>query len=441
MPRVAKPYYSDAERCWITNAVGDPLPSGRKRKAKNRDIGPPLGPDARKNERAAEAWLQGLLDEAAEVRRNGDQPTLYALSELYFAWARGPGGLAARTLEDYVRRVRKLLAFERPRGDQLGDVVAADLVAADLARFVDRLKADGYDPVYINSILITVQAMMNWAARPIHDDRPGGRILPANPFAGVARPKAAAPPKRYCGPRARAAFLEYAFLRACRQPVGSLLWRFDRLAVALFRFAEATGCRPDEACRLEWAHVDWEGCRAVLKGKSTGKTGRKRALPLSDATVRLLRAIEKLPGRHGRFVFTHLGRDGSGAGLAGVPWVARALAHKFRQWRDEAIEAGCPIEAERDAALTMYSFRRDLGADVLRDGGSYADVAEVLGNSAAVAERHYASYDSSHAVNLARKVEEKRRGGEARKAAVSGGEPGPPEPIPDGGQGIVRESP
>jgi hypothetical protein len=50
-----------------------------------------------------------------------------------------------------------------------------------------------------------------------------------------------------------------------------------------------------------------------------------------------------------------------------------------------------------------------MGADVLRGGGSYADVAEILNNSAAVAERHYASFASEHSRNLARKVAEGRK--------------------------------
>lgn len=391
----------------MTTAVGDPLPSGRRPKTRTKAIGPPIGPDARKNEKAAEAWLQGLLDARADAERTADEPAVFELADAFLVWCAGPGELAPKTVAEYRLRLRKFLRAPGPDGTPLGRRLARDLRPGDLSRLLAGMKKEGYAPGYVASLSLTIHACLNWAARPIHapDER---RLIPANPFAGVARPKVPAPPKRYCGPEARAAFLAYAERRAGAD-------RFDRLAVAMFRFIEATGCRPDEACRLEWAHVDWEGGRAVLRGKSTAKTGRPRVLPLTAETLGLLGAIRDDPAAHPRFVFVHASRrpkktPGRAPDPAGSPWTANALAHLVRRWRDEAIAEGAPIKAAGPEALTLYALRRDLGADLLRDGASYADVAEVLGNSAAVSERHYASFGSEHAVNLAERVAERRRG-------------------------------
>lgn len=142
------------------------------------------------------------------------------------------------------------------------------------------------------------------------------------------------------------------------------------------RFCEATGCRPGEACRLEWRHVQWDEGRAVLKGKSTGKTGRMRVLPLVPSILRILRAIEGLPGRHPDYVFTQLARDGAGrreAGdLAGIPWKVGALDQKTRLWRIAAEAEGIVTTGETGEPLTLYGLRRDIGSDVLRLTGSYA---------------------------------------------------------------------
>jgi hypothetical protein len=52
-----------------------------------------------------------------------------------------------------------------------------------------------------------------------------------------------------------------------------------------------------------------------------------------------------------------------------------------------------------------------MGADVLRMTGSDATSAEVLGDSAAMNERHYSSFEAERAVELAKKaVAERRRG-------------------------------
>jgi integrase len=320
-----------------------------------------------------------------------------------------------RTVEGHAERLDGFAAF-RHGGKRYGELVASRLRPADLSRFIRDCQGRGLAPGYINSIALSVNAMLNWAARPVHDRAPGWpeRILAENPFKGVERPKVPAPPKRYVGLRARRAFHEYAIVRALLHPAASSASRYDRLFVALIRFCEETGCRPGEACRLEWRHIQWDEARAVLRGKSTAKTGRPRVLPLVPSVLRMLRAIERLPGRHADYVFTHLARDGKGrreAGdLAGIPWKVAALDQKLRLWRLAAAAAGFVTTGETGEPLTLYGLRRDMGADILRLTGSHAEIAEVLGHSPEINARHHASFEAERTVELAKAVAERRRG-------------------------------
>jgi integrase len=409
MPRPPSVWWSDAERCWLTSVGGEVSEAtGRKKPRRNRAIGPPIGPDRIRNERMAHEWLESLLE--AERRRETatTDPTFETLVERYLDWIETR--LQARTRRSYEERLLTFRNF-RHDGDIYGNRLVRDLRPADLVRFIRAHEAKGHVPNYINSILLSVNACLNWAVRPIEDRQPE-RILKENPFAGVKRPRGAAPPRRYAGSVARRAFLRYAHLRASATPVGTPARRFEKLAVCLWRLVEATGCRPSEACRLEWPMIDWDGARVEIKGKSSDVTGRYRIIPIPPRALRLLRAIERLPGRHPTFVFTHARRDGAGRSeadrRAGVPWTVNALDHKFRQWRDEAIAAGLPIEKDGPAALTLYAMRRDMGADILRRTGSHAESAEILGHSPAMNARHYATFENERAVKLATDVEAAR---------------------------------
>lgn len=412
MPRPPKATWIDPRPSrgggfWITRAFGEiSEKTGRRKGVRNFDIGPPTGRDRAANRAAAQRWVDGLIaDEAAAVRR-GDSPTVADLADQFCEWS--SKHKERRTVASHAERLRTFCRF-RGGGTRYGDREAGTLKPGDLARMIRAMKEDGCAPGYINSIILSVNAMYNWAVRPV-DDRSPERILRTNPFIGVEKPKTVAPPKRYCGPEARRAFLKYAHKRACRQKVGTLARRFDRLTVQLLRLCESSGCRPGEACRLEWGHIDWEDHRAVLKGKSTHATGKQRVVPLTGSMARILHAIERLPDRHERFVFTHQARDGNGRHrLAGLPWTGNAIQHKIRKWRDGAIKAGLTIAVEGADALTLYAFRRDMGADVLRMTGSHAASAEVLGHSVAINERYYSSFADEYAVDLAKRVEESRK--------------------------------
>lgn len=401
---------------WITRAFGEfSEVTGRRKGIQNHDIGPPTGRDAVANKAAARRWVEGLTAAEAVAVRRGDNPTLLDLADAFCTWSARE--VEERTVKSHAERLRTFCRFRVGLARYAEKDVRA-LKPTDLVRFVKAMEAEGRAPGYINTIVESVNAMLNWAARPV-DGREPEVILAANPFAGVKRAKGVARAARYCGLEARSAFLEYARKRACSQKKGTMARRFDRLTVQLLRLCESSGCRPGEACRLEWGHINWGEGKAVLKGKMTGRTRKPRVIPLTDPMARVLRAIERLPGRHERFVFTHQARDGKGTRqIAGLPWTGNAIQHKIRQWRAGAIESGLPVAAEGAKAFTLYAYRRDMGADVLRMTGSYSASAEVLGHTTTMNERAYSSFEEEYPVKLAREVAERRKAMERERKAM-----------------------
>jgi integrase len=406
MARPPRVRWDERRKGWVSTAIGPVSDkTGRRVGLINRDIGPPTGRDGVRNRAAAELWLAEQLE---ADRRPGGGQTLADLAELFLDWCAAEGR-AERTIAGHVEKLR---TFCRARRGLVyyGELPAAQLQAEDLSRWIDARKRDGWGEQYIANVVQSVNACLNWAATPDHDRPEGVRLLPENPFQGVRRPNVPTPPRRYAGPEARDAMVRYARARARRRTVGSLARRFDRLFAVAIQFCLETGCRPDECCRLEWSHIDWSTRTATLRGKSTHRTGRPRVLPLTTGMVRLLRAIERLPGRHPDRVFTHLRRDGKPADLAGTPYTGHSISIKFRHWRDEAIAAGAPIERAGSGRLTLYALRRDLGSDILRLTGSHAESAEVLGHSPSMNARLYASFEERRVVDLAEKVAKARKG-------------------------------
>jgi integrase len=414
MPRRPSVWYVREGGYWLSTSIGERSDkNGRRLGRRNLDIGPPTGRDGARNRAAAELWLNEQLRAEAEAERDRceSDPTFWTLSDLYLEWC-SRRGVAERTVKGYTERLRVFGRFKH-QGIPYGKRLARDFKPADLRRIVASIRADGCASTWVRDVAAAARAAMKWAAAPI-DDRQPERLLPSNPFADVEGVKVEAPPKRYAGPLARREFFDFLIVRACRLPTRFKDWRWERLTIALFRFCEATGCRPSEARRLEWGHIDWEGRVATLKGKATRSTGKKRRIPIPTDTLRMLRAIERLPDRHEQFVFTHEKRRKGGGdarqGFDGDPWTEDGLKQKFGRLRDEAVAAGLAIESEGAGSLTLYQLRRDLGADILRLTGSYAHSAEVLGHSAAMNERHYSSFEDRKAVDLAEAAAVRRKG-------------------------------
>ena len=131
---------------------------------------------------------------------------------------------------------------------------------------------------------------------------------------------------------------------------------------AVVLFAATTGMRQGEIPSLRWDQVDLQ-VRMVRIGNSGGfrtKTGKRRAIPLSETALAVLQEISSRPGSE--YVFT----------LRGRPllrrWVTTKLRRKIR-------------ELGLDRRLNFKSLRSSFASWLAIDGVSIYQISKLLGHS------------------------------------------------------------
>lgn len=417
MAREARPRFHKSKRQWYAR-TGEVGPDGRARQE--------YFPATIRTESEAWEYFRRVREARAAGSINLSDPTVRGLAAMYEVW------LATEVREDRVSRetVRarisglRLFAFFRPTPSrEIGQLQARSLRIDDMEAFVRWMIREKYKGHYVKDVVRAVQAMLNWAARPIADREPR-KLLESNPVAGLKLDVTAGGTVGYVDTREARAFLRWMWGRA-REPrkdpktekwkAGAfpLHLRFNRLFVLMLHFVRLTGCRPKEAARALWSDVDWETGVVTLDSKrhKTGrKTGKERTIFFSGRAAKILRAIQALEGRHPEFIFTHrLGRGGSDRGaasIAGEPWSGGGpIAQKVRLLRTEAVRAGL---ASADG-FTAYLMRHGWITDALLEGGSTTDVAKMAGNSAAVIERVYDHAVKDRLAERAKALAEARR--------------------------------
>src|SRR5262249_35016373 len=141
-----------------------------------------------------------------------------------------------------------------PRGGRTyGHLPVRELTTRVVAELVRLWTENGKGATTVRNRVGSLQAMLNWAAAP-RTDRSIERLIPANPVAGFEMPRAEYQGDRYAPAAEVGAFLKWLDERA--EVAAGPYARFERLTARLVRFVAETGCRPGEACRLEWRHVD-----------------------------------------------------------------------------------------------------------------------------------------------------------------------------------------
>ncbi len=262
-----------------------------------------------------------------------------------------------------------------------------------MGELVAAWESSGLGDTTIRNRLGSLQAMLNWAARP-RDDRPIERLIAANPVAGFEMPRATYPGERYAPKEEVEAFLGWLDDRAAKA-TGKLA-RFERVLAVLVRLAADAGCRPGELCVLRWEYYD-EARRAFIlppkKHKTGRKTGRRRVILASAATAARLAALRAEPGAHPEWVFTHacaahVARTPEQRAV-GDPWNSNALSRRIKELRREAIAAGVLSEDAGLGRMHLYRLRHTKITDLLQDGANIVDVAALSGNSIKVIESTY----------------------------------------------------
>jgi len=144
-------------------------------------------------------------------------------------------------------------------------------------------------------------------------------------------------------------------------------------AAAVFRFILATGCRPGEACRLEWSHVRLEEAVAILPEHKTAGTGRPRSIRLTGPALEVL---EGLPHREGVVFRNRLGN----------PYTSQSLR--------------C---VSRARGFTPYQLRHTF-AQMASGELKEQDLAALLGHASTAITRHYYDVRDDRAAAAARSL-------------------------------------
>lgn len=181
-----------------------------------------------------------------------------------------------------------------------------------------------------------------------------------NPAHGVTRPEE---PDREVQPLSRED--QVKVLAVATDPAGRLL----------IELLIASGMRLSEALTLRWSQVDRAG-GSILIHKS--KTGKARSIPLNTTLTGILDRAT----RHVRSDFVLSDREG------------KAL-DRFIMSRvvESALQASGIVKI---AGTSFNRFRHTFGSRLAEAGVGFGVIAQIMGNSAAVAERHYIRFSPAH---------------------------------------------
>jgi integrase len=168
----------------------------------------------------------------------------------------------------------------------------------------------------------------------------------------------------------------------------------DPYLQAYFRFVLATGCRRSEALQLKWSDVRLEGSPAVTFRET--KDGSDRAVPLSSAAARQLRALPRVAGNPYVFVGHRKGSH---------------LAEPNKAWNRIRAAAGLPH-------LRIHDLRRSFGSWLGDSGFTSKQIGSVLGHRTDITSRVYMALGSETQREAVDAVERMMAGKKARVTTI-----------------------
>ena len=201
-----------------------------------------------------------------------------------------------------------------------------------------------------HSIITYVQAAFNWAVDT-------AEIIDKNPFRKITHPEGMA--RRDISPD--------EFQRMLRGTTGRRS-RYRPSPGARMReilvFLRVTGCRPSEAAKLQWKHIDADKQIAILPQHKTAKSQKQplpRVIHLHPVAIKLLLRIANR--REGEYVFLTYRR---------TPWNRHTLAQRISRARGKE---NIPMDA------TLYGLRHAFGTRAIVNGCDIKTLATLMGHT------------------------------------------------------------
>jgi integrase len=338
MSRQAKPWFNREKSCWMVWWEGK-----RKRLA--------AGPNNRTTRKQAEQRLLQLRYEAQFNPAPGSgEPTVASVLEAYQASALQR--LAASTV---ATAKPYLQSFAEAHGWRTVREVTLEHLESWLSEHPEWV-SDWTK----NFAVRQIKTAFNWALNK-------SKMISGHPFVGYSPPEGEA--RRDVTPEEFQTILRASGNRGYRKrPTPSA--RFRQICVFLW----FTGCRPGEAAKLEWRHVDFKRNRIVLPEHKTARRQKRpgpRIIPLHPVMVRLLTWIRNLkqPGDH--VFLTH----------RKTPWNKNTLCQRLHRARRL-------LSIPKDAKL--YGMRHAFGTRGVTSGAvDLKTLAQLMGHTTTRMTEHY----------------------------------------------------
>jgi integrase len=143
---------------------------------------------------------------------------------------------------------------------------------------------------------------------------------------------------------------------------------------AIFRFAMATGMRPQEIYTLPWSSIEWDNQRIKVYGQKVEmKVNPVRYVPLSE-TVREILESQKEFSTKRKYIFTR---------------GPEATAKMYRVLKDAAEACGIPYGNKKENAFVLYCARHTFTTRLLQSGLDMRTVGDITGHSDRQMILHY----------------------------------------------------
>lgn len=306
--------------------------------------------------RAAIGYLTQLLSELGA--QSARQPVA-AVWDIY-RWQHVEPNLAGKQQADWCWQNLRL---------HFGDADVADIdqrmvnryVAARVAGQIGRVAK----PVSARRELAYLRAALRYAAGP------HARLFPASMLPDFKLPKGSPPRERWVTIAEFQRLLDAA--RTMRRGA-----RLSKLELFLWLSIE-TGGRRQALLELTWGQVDFDIGVVHLDTPGKVRTHKRRAsVPLSR-NLRLV--LERAHGERQN----HLVLGNANAGL----WRSLQVAAIKAGFSDQQIVRG---QKPKATGISPHAFRRSAATLMARNGVSFYTIGQVLGISAATAEKHYAKH-------------------------------------------------
>lgn len=273
-----------------------------------------------------------------------------------------------RTRINYFNRWLKLV------GDKTLAEISIDDIALNLCKYGKKVKKESSHKKYVEYFkeLASAYAADNKCINPIANTRWSAYLKASEMTYEHIEDKG----------NSRTAIEASVFLAITESLEGLMSKYPEKTAPYAFLFMAHTGMRNGDITSLQWSQIrrddptDLHIYKVLLKTKKKNPSPSK--IPISPEAIKILDRVKNLSG--GDYVFSETSKAKNTAGLRTVWWEK--------------------VQVDTGISFPPYQLRHNIAHNILRAGGTIADVAATLGNTVEVCIDRYLKNDTRHAAQV-----------------------------------------